>query len=397
MKIIIIGAGVAGSVLCDVLSDMGHEITIIEKSKTPGGMCKSYYKNGFTYEYGPHILANHHSTTIAKNYILKKLDVVKTNLTSASYLKNTITYYPPSVYSAQKVGLLKSVKKEILNLPNTPDMKNFETYLISKVGNTLYKNFFKNFTEKFWQVDPKDLSSEWALIRKLGSSIYEKKMFFNNKWCSYPKKDWNELFFNLLKNKKILLDLEIAKIDLKKNTIITNFNEKIKYDFLISTLNIDQLHNFKYGKLEYAGYEIRTKIIEKKNSYKIDKKDISMLYFPEKKFKHCRITNYGSFQQKFEYPYNKKTILTIETPNNNIRLYPKLDQKNLVLFEKYLNKTATLKNVITFGRLGLYKYLTSDTTIEMVFRLRDYLNRWKDMSTEKKILAYKNIRGNWNN
>ena len=37
MKITIIGAGVAGSVLTDILSEMGHEVTLIEKSKSPGG------------------------------------------------------------------------------------------------------------------------------------------------------------------------------------------------------------------------------------------------------------------------------------------------------------------------------------------------------------------------
>ena len=147
-------------------------------------------------------------------------------------------------------------------------MKNFESYLISKVGPTLYKNFFKNFTEKFWKIDPKNLSSEWALVRKLGSSVYDKKMFFNDKWCSYPKKDWNELFTNCLKNKKILYDLEIKKINLKKNLIITSSNETINYDFLISTLNIDELHDFKFGKLDYAGYEIKTKVIEKSIKHK---------------------------------------------------------------------------------------------------------------------------------
>ena len=106
MKITIIGAGVAGSVLCDVLTNMGHDVLVIEKSKLPGGMCKSYYKNGFTYEYGPHILANHHSTNIAKNYILKKLDVVNTKLTTASFVRDTITYYPPSIYSAKKLVYL---------------------------------------------------------------------------------------------------------------------------------------------------------------------------------------------------------------------------------------------------------------------------------------------------
>ena len=396
MKITIIGAGVAGSVLTDILSEMGHEVTLIEKSKSPGGMCKSYYKDGFTYEYGPHILANHHSTEKAKNYILKKLDVVETKLTTASYLKNKITYYPPSIHSAKKMGLYNQVMKEISNLPKNPDMKNFETYLMSKVGKTLYKNFFENFTKKFWNTEPSKLSSEWALIRKLGSSLNEKKMFFNKKWCSYPKKDWNQLFENCLKNKKVLLDLEIKKVLPKQNIILTNNNEKIKYDFLISTQNIDELHNFKFGKLQYAGYEIKTKIINKNNVYKLDKKPISMVYFPEERYKYCRITNYGTFQQKKHYPYDAKTILTIETPNNNIRLYPKLDQKNLKLFKKYLSETAKFKNIVTFGRLGLFKYLTSDTTIEMAFRFRKFLNSWKNMSVKKRILAYEKIRGGWN-
>ena len=397
MKITIIGAGVAGSVLSDVLTEMGHEVLVIEKSKIAGGMCKSYYKGGFTYEYGPHILANHHSTNVAKNYILKKLDVVNTKLTSASFLKNKITYYPPSIHSAKKIGLFKKVQEEIKNLSSEPDMKNFETYLISKVGPTLYKNFFKNFTKKFWNIEPSKLSSEWALIRKLGASVHEKKMFFNNKWCSYPKKDWNQLFDNCLKNKRAIFDVEIKKIQMKNNLIITKKNEKIKYDFLISTLNIDQLHDFKFGKLGYAGYEIETKIIKKSDAYKLDNKEISMLYFPETKFKHCRITNYGSFQQKKDFPYNDKTILTIEKPNDKIRLYPRLDEKNIDLFNKYLIETAKTKNVISFGRLGLYKYLTSDTTIEMVFRLKKIINTWTKMSLKKRISAYKKVRGDWNN
>ncbi len=397
MKITIIGAGVAGSVLCDILTEIGHEVTVIEKSKSPGGMCKSYYKDGFTYEYGPHILATHHSTKLAKNYILKKLDVVNTSLTSASFVKNKITYYPPSIHSAKKIGLYDQVIKEIKNLPELPDYKNFETYLTSKVGKTLYKNFFANFTEKFWGIKPHKLSSEWALIRKLGSSIHEKKMFFNDKWCSYPKKDWNQLFDNCLKNKNLLLDVDIRKIDTKNKTLITDKNHKIKYDFLISTTNIDDLHNYKYGKLNYAGYDIEAKIIKKKDAYTLDNKEISMLYFPEKKYKHCRITNYGSFQKKKGFPYDTHTILTIEKPNNNVRLYPTLDKKNTDLFKKYLFETAKHKDIISFGRLGLYKYLTSDTTIEMAFRLRKYISTWKKMSTSKRVLAYEKIRGGWNN
>ena len=40
-------------------------------------------------------------------------------------------------------------------------------------------------------------------------------MFFNNKWCSYPKRDWNQLFENCLKNKRLILDVDIKKINKK--------------------------------------------------------------------------------------------------------------------------------------------------------------------------------------
>jgi len=387
MKIVIIGAGVSGSVLSDLLTKQNHEITIIEKSKTPGGMCKSYYKDGFTYEYGPHILATHHSSEKTKEYIKSKIEVQKTYLTSASYVDKTITYYPPSIHSARKLGIDKQVLNEIAALPKFPNMENFEKYLIDKVGKTLYQKFFKNFTSKFWNIDPKKLSADWALIRNLGSDITSKKMFFNNHWCSYPKKDWNEFFYNCLKNQKIIYDANVKKINFDEKSIILNDNSKLKYDLCISSMNIDELLNFKFGKLDYAGYKINTQIIKKTEQKKIDNKIISMLYFPEKKFRHCRITNYGSFQNKKEFPYNDRTILTVEYPDNSIRLYPFTDSKNLIKFKKHIIDLSKINNIISFGRLGLYKYLTTDTTIEMAFRLIPFVKKWKTLSSQKRFEA----------
>jgi UDP-galactopyranose mutase len=397
MKIVIIGAGVSGSVLSDLLSKQKHEVTIIEKSKIPGGMCKSYYKDGFTYEYGPHILATHHSSQRTKEYIKSKIEVKKTFLTSASYVNNTITYYPPSIHSAKKLGIHKKVLNEIARLPKFPNMENFETYLMDKVGKTLYEKFFKNFTSKFWNIDPKKLSADWALIRKLGSDLTSKKMFFNSHWCSYPKKDWNEFFHNCLKNQKVIYDANVKTIDFNQRTIKLNDNSKITYDLCISSMHIDELLNFKFGKLDYAGYRINTKIIKKIDEKKIDNKVISMLYFPERKFKHCRITNYGSFQNKKDFPYNDRTILTVEYPDSSIRLYPFTDKKNLKNFEKHIIDLSKINNIISFGRLGLYKYLTTDTTVEMAFRLLPFVSKWKKLSPTKRFDAYKTIRGNWGN
>ena len=293
--------------------------------------------------------------------------------------------------------MLKKVKEEIKELNKNLNPLNFEEYLINKVGKTLYTNFFKNFTEKFWNIEPKKLSVEWAKTRKLGESIYEKKMFFNNIWCSYPKKDWNTLFNECLKKTNVLYDANVKKVDFRSNVVILDNNYKIKYDLCISTMNIDELMDYKYGKLDYAGYRIIPKIINKNQQFKLDNKPISMTYFPEKRFKYCRISDYGTFQQKNDYPYDNRTIVTYEYPDRKIRLYPFTDKKNNLLFEKYLREISKFKNIITFGRLGLYKYLTSDTTVEMVFRLIPLIKNWKKFNTENRFMKYKFIRGNWSN
>ena len=51
--------------------------------------------------------------------------------------------------------------------------KNLEDFLINRFGNRLYRTFFKDYTEKVWGVDCKDISSEWGAQRIKGLSIIE--------------------------------------------------------------------------------------------------------------------------------------------------------------------------------------------------------------------------------
>ena len=46
-----------------------------------------------------------------------------------------------------------------------------------------------------------------------------------------PKKDWNELFANCLKNKKVLYDVEITKINLKKIILQQKIMKKLNMIF----------------------------------------------------------------------------------------------------------------------------------------------------------------------
>jgi len=397
LKVIIIGAGVAGSVLSDILGQKGHEVVLIESQLKPGGMCKSYYLEGFVHEYGPHILANHIASKRVRSYLESKIKLVDTKLTSASFLRDTLTYYPPSLFSADLLGLRDIVTNELKKLPIEVDETNFETYLISKVGNTLYNLFFKGFTKKFWGINPSLLSSDWAKMRHLGEKVDTKEMFFNEKWCAYPVSDWNELFGSILNKVNVIYGEEVVDIELKSKKVVLQSGLKLSFDRVISTMHIDTLFNNKFGILKYAGYRIEPAILDRKSFNQLDNKPVSMTYYPEDNVPYCRITDYGSFQRKTGEPYNQKTIITYEYPDMSKRLYPFTDKINMDRFDLYLKEAAKYPDIITFGRMGLFKYLTTDSTIEMIYRCFDYFDGWSQMDIEGRYNAYKTIRGSFKN
>ena len=249
-------------------------------------------------------------------------------------------------------------------------------------------------------VDPQTLSADWAKLRHLGESLYDKKMFFNKKWCAYPKKDFNELFKNIAKGLDVRLNTTVKGVDLKTGKITLD-SQTEKADLIVSSLSLDKLFNYQFGKLGYRGYTIEPKIIHK-DSYHPQNPETgnhySMVYYPEDDVTHNRTTEYKWFNHKAKLPeYQGKTIITVETPNDRARFYPFMNPENEKRFTKYLKKASTFPKLLTIGRMGLYKYTTLDTTTAQAYRFITRANNWLDFSPAQRYTAYQAIRGNWKN
>ena len=55
MKIIVVGAGLAGSVAARILTDAGHTVEIFESRGHIGGNCYDAWQDGvMVHQYGPH-------------------------------------------------------------------------------------------------------------------------------------------------------------------------------------------------------------------------------------------------------------------------------------------------------------------------------------------------------
>jgi len=401
MKILFIGGGYASCCTARLLLDQGHEVHIFERSPSLGGMAKSYQIEGMTYEFGPHILANHADDQKVIEFILKYIEVIPTTMETSTYLQGQHLNYPPHISDVTKLSQQAKIEKELQSLPSKIDETNFETYLISKVGKTLYELYFKYFTEKFWMVNPASLSADWAKLRHLGESLTEKQMFFNKKWCAYPKNDFNELFDNISAGFNLHLRTNITEIDGEKSRIVDDNGNSYQGDMLVSTISIDTLFNNKFGELDYRGYRIEPKVLYQHSFHPIDPetgKNYSMVYYPEKETLYTRTTEYKWFNHKAtEAAYQGKTVITIETPSDKLRFYPMMSPANEQKLAKYLNLLSKSPKLVSIGRMGLYKYTTLDTTTQQVFRFMEKFASWNEMSPEERFKAYHYIRGDWHN
>jgi len=52
-KVIVIGAGFAGIAAASCLAQKGYDVTVLEKNSTPGGRCRKFEAEGFTFDMGP--------------------------------------------------------------------------------------------------------------------------------------------------------------------------------------------------------------------------------------------------------------------------------------------------------------------------------------------------------
>jgi len=359
MKFIILGGGLTGCTIAYLLKQKGHDITIIEQDKQIGGMCKTYYKNGLKYEYGPHIFYSENKKII--EFITKIIKVKATTVLVSAYVQGQLMDYPVSVSNIFKLREKEQILEELYHLnPNNPDYTNFETYVKSLMGKTLYKLFVYNYTKKFWGIEPKKLTADWA-PRRISFRVKDKRLF-KNSWQAYPDPDYNIFFKRLTKNIPIIH----KKISSYK---VGYFGEKI----CISTIPIDLLCQYKFGHLPYRGYKLKIEILNKEHFWP---RNCAWVTFPNN-YKYTRICEYKHYNLQ-KHP---KTLISKEYPGKSPFHYPINTVQNEKLFNKYLKKICRQKNLITMGRLGLYAYLPMDKAIEMSMCLVDRIGQYQQLHT----------------
>ena len=177
--LVIIGAGPAGLTAAYELSDSDKKVIILEKKHQVGGLAETKVFESYRYDIGPHRFFTKNKEVY--QLFLKMLgeDAVEVNRKTRILFKNSYFDYPLTPINALfGLGIGESIVigfsyifARIKSYLKISKINNFEDWVVDRFGRKLFNNFFKNYTEKVWGIDCKDIGSDWAAQRIKGLSL----------------------------------------------------------------------------------------------------------------------------------------------------------------------------------------------------------------------------------
>ncbi|HEY6084357.1 MAG TPA: FAD-dependent oxidoreductase [Nitrospira sp.] len=260
--IVIVGAGLAGLSTAYHLADVPYRF--YEREKDVGGLCRSYRKDGFTFDYTGHLLHFRQAEIKALVEQLLAGKLQKHARRSFIYSHRIYTEYP---FQVNTFGLPPEVVKECLmgfiatlTQPSSsiaPKEPSFKQWILDNLGEGMAKYFMVPFNEKLWQVSLDELTADWVswLVPKPelkdvinGALGIKDKAFGYNPSFLYPAsggiKVLPESFLPGIN--PVMNGMELVEVDTKRRRVL--FHDRQKggnteefYDTLVSTIPIPEL------------------------------------------------------------------------------------------------------------------------------------------------------------
>lgn len=353
-KYLIVGAGLYGAVFANEAAKKGHDVTVIEKRDHIAGNIYTENIEGIqVHKYGAHIF--HTSDKRVWDYVNQFAEFNRyTNSPIANY-HGEIYNMPFNMNTFNKLwGVVTPAEaqakiEEQRAVLNGKEPTNLEEQAISLVGTDIYKKLVKEYTEKQWGRDCKDLPS--FIIKRLPVRLTYDNNYFNDKYQGIPIGGYTQIV-------EKLLDLPNIKVELSTDFFARKEELLSQYDRVVYTGTIDQYYDYQFGELEYRSLKFETEVLDMENY-----QGNAVVNYTDKEHPYTRIIEH----KHFEFGTQPKTVITKEYPKDWHRgdepYYPVNDDRNGKLYHQYSRLAKEDKQIIFGGRLGSYRYYNMDQVI----------------------------------
>lgn len=350
---LIVGAGLFGSVFAYEATKKGKTCLVVDKRKHIGGNVYTENIKGINvHKYGAHIF--HTSNKMIWDYIQQFATFNRYTNSPIAIYKDEVYNLPFNMNTFSKLWGIKTPQeaKEIIEKQRSEsgiiNPLNLEEQAISLVGKDIYEKLIKGYTQKQWGKSCDKLPS--FIINRLPVRFTYDNNYFNDLYQGIPVGGYTQIFEKMLASSDVRLNCDYLKHRDELNAIA----KKIIY-----TGMIDEYFDYCYGELEYRSLRFDTEILNTDNF-----QGNAVVNYTDADVPYTRIIEH----KHFEYGTQDSTIITKEYPKTWKRgdepFYPINNEKNNILYSKYLTLAKQEKNVVFGGRLGMYRYFDMHNTIE---------------------------------
>lgn len=155
----ILGGGIAGLSLATFLNG---DLEVLEKDDRTGGLCRSYEKDGFTYDQGGHII-------FSKDQEVLDLELKTLGENSRQLYRRANCWFKGRLVKYPFENGLGALDKEdiydcLANFLNNPPREQhcFEDWIYNTFGKGFAEQYLLPYNRKIWKTEPRDMDVQWV-------------------------------------------------------------------------------------------------------------------------------------------------------------------------------------------------------------------------------------------
>ena len=360
-RILIVGAGFAGSVCAEQLAQAGHHVLVIDRRTHIGGNAfDEFDSNGvLVHRYGPHIF--HTNARRIIEYLSRFTDWrfyehrVRAQVDGALYPipinRTTVNrLYGLSLTEEQMPAFFEGVR-----VPRDP-LVTSEDVVLNSVGSDLCEKFFRGYTAKQWGLDLSELSA--GVAARIPTRTNDDDRYFSDTYQLMPAKGYAAMFARMLDHPAIEVRLGIDFFDMLNRDA---------YDHIVYTGPIDAFYGHRFGALPYRSLRFEHEHIPNVAQFQ----DVGTVNFPND-YAYTRITEFRHLTGQL----HSGTSIVKEFPTaDGEPYYPVPRKANEELFKRYEALAVPEKDVTFVGRLAQYRYYNMDQVVGAALKVCEGLCR----------------------
>jgi UDP-galactopyranose mutase len=370
--LVVVGSGFFGLTVAErVASQQGKRVLVLERRPHLGGNAYSELEpeTGIEiHKYGAHLF--HTSNKRVWDYVTRFTEFTDYQHRVFSIYQGNVYSFPPNLGSmSQFFGrtLSPTAARELITEQagevDGESATNFEDKAISLVGRPLYEAFFKNYTAKQWQTDPKNLPG--ANVTRLPMRFTFNNRYFNDTYEGLPV-DGYTAWLNRM--------AEHPNIDVSLNTDFFDVRDDIPAGIpVVYTGPLDRYFDYSEGWLGWRTLDFEQEVLHDCGDFQ----GLPVMNYADDDVAFTRIHEFRHFHPERTYPQDKTVIVrefSRSAEKDDEPYYPintPEDREMLGRYRALAKKEAAQRSVLFGGRLGTYQYLDMHMAIGSALSMYD--------------------------